>query len=134
VIEGLSHITLVVADLEKAARFFRAIFAAQEIYDSCGKNFSLSHEKFFLIGGTWIAVMEGDGRRSRSYDHIAFKIADSDVDTYAKRIRELGVEVKPGRGRVEGEGRSLYFYDYDGHLFELHTGALPERLERYGRE
>jgi fosfomycin resistance protein FosX len=134
VIEGLSHITLVVADVDKAAQFFLDIFGAREIYDSCGKNFSLSREKFFLIGGTWIAVMEGDGRRSRSYDHIAFKIADSDVETYAERIRELGVEVKPGRGRIEGEGRSLYFYDFDGHLFELHTGTLPERLERYGRE
>jgi hypothetical protein len=32
--------------------------------------------------------------------------------------------------RVEGEGRSLHFYD-DNHLFELHTGTLEERLERY---
>ncbi|EIW18957.1 lactoylglutathione lyase-like lyase [Pelosinus fermentans DSM 17108] len=32
---------------------------------------------------------------------------------------------------MEGEGRSLYFYDYDNHLFELHTGTLTERLKRY---
>jgi fosfomycin resistance protein FosX len=24
-----------------------------------------------------------------------------------------------------------YFYDYDNHLFELHTGTLEERLARY---
>jgi hypothetical protein len=35
------------------------------------------------------------------------------------------------RPRVPGEGRSIYFYDYDSHLFELHTGTLGERLSRY---
>jgi hypothetical protein len=28
---------------------------------------------------------------------------------------------------------SLYFYDDDNHLFELHTGTLAERLERYAK-
>jgi len=36
------------------------------------------------------------------------------------------------RPRAEGEGQSIYFYDYDGHLFELHTGTLTDRLVRYG--
>ena len=25
----------------------------------------------------------------------------------------------------------LYFYDDDNHLFEIHTGTLAQRLERY---
>jgi hypothetical protein len=37
----------------------------------------------------------------------------------------------PGRKRVEGEARSTYFYDYDNHLFELHTGTLRERIASY---
>lgn len=41
------------------------------------------------------------------------------------------MDILPGRARVEGEGASLYFYDFDNHLFELHSGALAERLERY---
>nr|EHU9844980.1 FosX/FosE/FosI family fosfomycin resistance thiol transferase [Listeria monocytogenes] len=43
----------------------------------------------------------------------------------------LGVEIKPERPRVQGEGSSIYFYDFDNHLFELHTGTLEERLKRY---
>jgi hypothetical protein len=34
---------------------------------------------------------------------------------------------------VEGEGQSLYFYDFDNHLFELHTGTLAQRLARYAQ-
>jgi fosfomycin resistance protein FosX len=133
VIESLSHLTFMVSDLQRAARFFREVFDAEEIYDSGGKNFSLSREKFFLIGGTWIAIMEGESPRSDSYDHVAFKVAESELEMYRTRLKELGVKVKPGRDRVDGEGRSLYFYDYDNHLFELHTGTLAERSARYAR-
>ncbi len=48
-------------------------------------------------------------------------------------MRALGLEVREGRPRVEGEGRSIYFYDGDNHLFELHTGTLQARLARYSR-
>nr|WP_277871356.1 hypothetical protein [Chroococcidiopsis cubana] len=41
------------------------------------------------------------------------------------------MEIRESRSRVEGEGSSLYFYDYDNHLFELHTGTLAQRLARY---
>ena len=49
------------------------------------------------------------------------------------RLRALGAEVKPPRPMVEGEGQSLYFYDFDNHLFELHTGTLAQRLARYAQ-
>ncbi len=31
---------------------------AREVYDSHSRTFSLSREKFFLLGGVWIAAME----------------------------------------------------------------------------
>jgi len=40
-------------------------------------------------------------------------------------------EIRPPRSRVAGEGASLYLYDFDNHLFELHTGTLEQRLARY---
>ena len=45
----------------------------------------------------------------------------------------MTIEIKPPRPRIEGEGLSLYFYDYDNHMFELHTGTLAERLQHYER-
>ncbi|QWL11551.1 fosfomycin resistance hydrolase FosX [Listeria monocytogenes] len=130
-ISGLSHITLIVKDLNKTTAFLREIFNAEEIYSSGDKTFSLSKEKFFLIAGLWICIMEGDSLQERTYNHIAFQIQSEEVDEYTERIKALGVEMKPERPRVQGEGRSIYFYDFDNHLFELHAGTLEERLKRY---
>ncbi len=130
-IESISHITLIVTDVKRTADLYRSIFGGEEVYDGSKKNFSISYEKFFIIGGTWIAIMEGDPISERSYNHIAFKIPEKAFDDYKLKLEQLGVEIDTGRSRVEGEARSIYFYDYDHHLFELHTGTLAERLSRY---
>jgi len=111
-IEGLSHMTFV---------------------SSGDRTFSVSREKFFVAGDVWIAVMEGESLPTRSYNHVAFKVADEEIEPCLERIRSLGLEVKPPRPRVEGEGRSIYFHDEDNHLFEIHSGTLEQRLAAYER-
>ncbi|MXQ11337.1 FosX/FosE/FosI family fosfomycin resistance hydrolase [Microvirga makkahensis] len=130
-IEGLSHITLITSDLARMSAIMEQVLDGREVYSSGSETFSLSREKFFIVGGHWIAVMEGQSLPSRSYNHIAFKIAPSAIDAYRDRIERFGLDLRESRPRVEGEGHSLYFYDHDNHLFELHTGMLEERLERY---
>lgn len=130
-IEGISHLTFIVKDINRASTFFKVIFGAEEVYSSGEKTFSLTREKFFLVDGQWIAIMEGEPLSERTYNHVAFKISDEDFDSYYEKICTLGLDIKQPRSRVEGEGRSLYFYDFDNHLFELHTGTLSERLVRY---
>jgi catechol 2,3-dioxygenase-like lactoylglutathione lyase family enzyme len=130
-IQGISHITFIVRDLGQMTRFLCEGLGATEVYDSSAKNYSLSREKFFTLGGTWIAAMEGEPPAERTYRHLAFKVADDELSAFEARLRALDVEVKEPRPRVEGEGNSLYFYDFDNHLFELHTGTLAERLKRY---
>ena len=132
-IQGISHITFIVADLERTAKFLETVFEAEEVYSSGENTFSISREKFFLIGGVWIAIMEGEPLPGPTYNHVAFKVDEADLDEIEARVRGLGVAMREGRGRVEGEGRSLYFHDYDNHLFEVHTGTLEQRLARYGR-
>jgi catechol 2,3-dioxygenase-like lactoylglutathione lyase family enzyme len=104
---------------------------AKEVYDSSKKNFSLSRDKFFLIGDVWITAMEGEPPTERSYQHVAFRVSSSDLPKYQDKLKKLGVEMKLARSRVDGEGDSLYFYDFDNHLFELHTGTLEKRLASY---
>ncbi|TKB23299.1 FosX/FosE/FosI family fosfomycin resistance thiol transferase [Desulfopila sp. IMCC35006] len=128
--KGLSHITIIVRDLERTSKLFCEGLAAKEIYDSSKKNFSISKEKFFLIGGVWVVAMEGVVTE-KSYRHVAFKVELGDLPELETRISSLGATVVPSRSRVEGEGDSLYFYDYDNNFFELHTGTLEERLNKY---
>jgi len=130
-IEGISHITFIVKDLDKTTKLFKTIFDAEEVYGSKEKNFSLYQERFFIIGGQWIAIMEDDNIINRTYHHLAFKIQENDIDSYLAKIKELNLELKPPRPRIEGEGNSIYFYDYDNNLFELHTGTLADRLASY---
>jgi catechol 2,3-dioxygenase-like lactoylglutathione lyase family enzyme len=132
-IEGLSHITFLVRDLDRMEQILTTVFDAQKIYDSGDVTFSLSKERFFDIGGVWVATMEGEPLAQKTYNHIAFKMAPEDFDDRLQRIKSLGLEVKEGRSRVEGEGHSIYFYDDDNHMFELHSGTLDERLRRYAK-
>jgi catechol 2,3-dioxygenase-like lactoylglutathione lyase family enzyme len=132
-IEGISHITFIVRDLGRMAHFLCQGLGATEVYDSKAKNFSLSPERFFTLGGTWLAAMRGEPPAERTYRHLAFKVADDALPEFEARLRSMGVEVKDPRPRVQGEGSSLYFYDFDNHLFELHTGTLDQRLELYAK-
>ena len=133
-IEGLSHMTFVVRDLERMSAILEGVLGAEEVYASGDETFSVSREKFFLAGDLWIAIMEGESLPSRTYNHIAFKISDDAFDAYVERVTGLGLEMRPPRPRVEGEGRSVYFHDDDNHLFELHTGTLSQRLARYSHK
>ncbi len=82
-IEGLSHITLITRDLERMSAIIEHVLDGKEIYSSGDETFSLSREKFFIVGGHWIAVMEGESLPSRTYNHIAFKIAASESKSSA---------------------------------------------------
>jgi catechol 2,3-dioxygenase-like lactoylglutathione lyase family enzyme len=126
----INHITLVCNNLELSSALFCTLFGAKEVYSSERKNFSTSKEKFILVGDLWIALMEGSPTE-RSYNHIAFAVKEEELLLYEEKIRALGLEIKPDRDRAPEEGKSLYFYDYDNHLFELHTGNLAERLKYY---
>lgn len=130
-IEGLSHMTFIVSDLEKMEEMLTKVLDAKKIYDSGDNKFSLSKERFFDVGGVWVATMEGEALPNQTYNHIAFKMGSDEYDDRLQRIQSLGLKVREGRSRVEGEGHSIYFYDHDNHMFELHSGTLEERLRRY---
>lgn len=132
-VEGLSHLTFVVSDLDRMEEVLTTVLDARRIYDSGDDTFSLARERFFDVAGLWVAIMEGDPLPSRTYNHVAFRIAEEEYDMRRARIASLGLDMREGRSRVDGEGRSIYFHDLDNHLFELHTGTLSLRLARYAQ-
>jgi hypothetical protein len=107
------------------------VFDGRELHASVERTFSVAGEKFFLVGDFWIAVMEGELLKERSYNRFVFKILPDALPEYRVRIERLGLTIGESRPRVDGEGHSIYFYDDDNHLFELHTGTLQEHLRRY---
>jgi len=129
-IKSISHITFVCKNLEKTSHFLKELFDAKEIYSSNDKTFSISKEKFFMVGDLWIAIMEGKSI-NQTYNHIAFSVNEKLLPMFEAKIKDLGLKILPGRPRKHDEGKSIYFYDYDNHLFELHTGDLKTRLNFY---
>ena len=72
--------------------------------------------------------MEGDPLPVKTYNHIAFKISEGDFDMYLDKITKLGLEIIDDRSRLPGEGKSIYFFDYDNHLFEQLFQNKKEQL------
>lgn len=129
--KGISHMTFICGDLDRAEQLWIGVFGAKRIYDSRNRYHSLSPERFYLINQLWVVAMQGQPLTEKTYNHIAFEVDDRLLDHYEVKIKEFGFEQLPSRPRIDGEGRSIYFYDFDGHLFELHSGNLEDRLKKY---
>ncbi len=92
-VEGISHITFVVKNLQKTAELLETVFDAKKVYDSGDKTFSISKELFYLIGDQWIVIMENEETVNRTYHHVAFKIKAQDLSDRScryPRVRYAG--------------------------------------------
>ncbi len=122
---GINHMTFSVSNLERSVEFYQQVFGATLLLETRG----IAH---FDLAGLWLVLNEEPdiprtGAR-RSYTHVAFTVAEADIDALAERLPALGVEVMPGRTRDLRAGASLYVRDPDGHLFEFHAGDRESRL------
>ena len=124
---ALSHITLAVRDPSRSARIFETLLGARRLHEREGDD-ARSGEVFLDMGGTWLALVEGEGPAAKTYDHVAFRVAETALAACEERVRALGLAPEAARPRGPGEAPSLYFRDYDRHLIELHGGTLHERL------
>ncbi|MEK3882290.1 metallothiol transferase FosB [Paenibacillus sp. PL2-23] len=130
-IQAINHLCFSVSNLEKSILFYQNVFNAQ--LKVKGKKLA-----YFDLNGIWIALNEEDiaGRQSspRTYTHIAFTISEAEFEQMFERLEALQVEIFSGRPRHEKDKKSIYFVDPDGHMFELHTGTLADRLEYFRSE
>jgi glutathione S-transferase fosA5 len=120
-ITGLNHLTLGVADLERAFGFYVEVLG-------CRAAARWNRGAYVVAGNAWLCLSldERDGSSSPpGYTHIAFSVEATRFAEARERLIEAGVrEWKENRS----EGDSFYFLDPDGHRLELHVGDLASRL------
>ena len=123
-LNSISHIALVVADPARTTLLFKALFATQSVrrVDADGHN-----ETFVNLGNTWFLLAKATVERQRTGDHIAFHVTKADLLATVEKLKAMNLEYILARS-----DSSLYFFDYDNHVFELDTTDVSSELGREG--
>lgn len=116
----IAHIALIVRDPARTADFLSDLFEAPVLRrtDADGHD-----ETFVRMGVTWVALIGAEVERERTGDHIAFSIAREDIPPIADKLKSQGCEFI-----LSKTGSSLYFFDFDNHVFELDSSDEEEQL------
>lgn len=120
-ISGVNHVTLVVADLDRALQFYR---------DRLGLHLRARGPRMAYLesGALWLCLELGQPRPAQDDSHIAFSVS---ADGFARLSKQL--TGAPCWKENRSEGASLYLLDPDGHKLELHVGSLASRLDHYAQ-
>jgi catechol 2,3-dioxygenase-like lactoylglutathione lyase family enzyme len=118
--EGLDHVAITVADLERSVEFYRDVLGLESRYDE------LHVPMFMLAGGSGLALFPpealpgdgGSGAPDIRVAHVAFRVDREQFDRARDVLSAAGVET---RFSDHGNVHSLYFDDPDGHKLELAT-------------
>lgn len=119
-LDAISHVALVVSDPARTAGLFQQLFAAEILQrvDEEGHD-----ETLVKLGGVWFLLAEGGVERPRSGDHVAFHVTQAVLESTKEKLKAMNMEFISARSNS-----SLYFFDYDNHVFELDTADLTSEL------
>ena len=130
-IEGLLETALYVADMDRAAAFFRDVLGLAPMiesprltaFDAGGSGVLL----LFQRGATADDMVSErgvvPGHHGEGALHMAFRIAADAYDGWQAHLAAQGVTMRGEMAWPKG-GRSLYFEDPDGNVLELATPGL----------
>ena len=125
VIRGINHITLAVADVERAVEFYTQALGLELRY-------RWDAGAYLEAGSDWICLsldQAASVSKREDYTHIAFDVEEAEFGSVVDRLATHGA--RPWKDN-RSEGASYYFLDPDGHKLEIHVGTLQSRLAHYG--
>jgi catechol 2,3-dioxygenase-like lactoylglutathione lyase family enzyme len=130
-ISGVLETALYVADIERSAQFYRALFGFEPMVQDqrfCAMNVAGRQVLLLFRRGSSAGALEVPGGLIPGHDgsgttHLAFAIARSELDPWRERLAARGVALESTVHWPQG-GVSLYFRDPDEHLLELVTPGL----------
>jgi glyoxylase I family protein len=126
-ITGLHHVTIIVADLERSAAFYRDVLGLALVRE--GSNDDDPDARHFWFGdaqgspGTLVSLMEypqlHEGRVGRGTTHHFALTVDSvdELTAWREYLRSRGIDTTELLDR--GPFTSLYLRDPDGNILEL---------------
>ena len=115
---GLRHAALYVRDVDRSLAFYRDVLGMELEWKPDDENVYLTS------GSDNLALHQLPAGREpgavQTLGHIGFAVrSHDDVDAWARRVEEMGVELaKPPKTHRDGS-RSFYFYDPDRILIQL---------------
>lgn len=115
---GVHHVSLDVADVDAAARFYGDVLGLTPI-DRPDFGFPGA---WFEANGTQIHLIEVPAHEAPTSQHFAFRV--DDVDAVVATLVDRGVEVSGPSAGFAGAGRQAFLKDPSGNLIELNQ---PDR-------
>ena len=133
-IQGLDHVVLRVADLERSIAFYEAVLGlpVERRIDELGLvQLRAGHSLIDLVGIDTKLGQAGGGPVApdgRNVDHFAIALARFDEPAIRAHLEAHGVEAGDTGRRygAKGYGPSIYIHDPDGNVVELKGPPEPD--------
>jgi catechol 2,3-dioxygenase-like lactoylglutathione lyase family enzyme len=140
-LNGLVETALFVEDLARARDFYEKILGLSKVKESdTGCVFRIGTQRYLLLvdrnaahtpnktaSGDVLPACALPEQHGRGPGHLAFGISEKDLDLWRARLAKHSVDLLKEISWETG-ARSLYFRDPDGHLIELATPGIWERI------
>jgi catechol 2,3-dioxygenase-like lactoylglutathione lyase family enzyme len=116
---GVHHVSLNVADVDEAGRFYEHVLGLTRIERP---DFGFPGA-WFDTGQGQIHLLEVDGHTAPDGQHFAFQV--DDIEAVVAELAAKGIDIRPPSAGIPGAGLQAFLKDPSGNLIELNQ---PDRV------